>query len=102
MTHFPTATALYGARAARQLDARLGSGSSRPAQSLGEVIAAAERPGHPAGQVLLTSEVFVSAAAAPLLHPLGRFCYDEAVPRWLRLDRFDAGCVTLFSYRVRP
>ena len=102
VTHFPAGTPLYGARAARPLDALLGSGSARPAQYLGEAIADAERPDHRASTILLTSEVRVPAAAAPLLSPVGRFCYSDAVPRWLRPDRFALDCVTLFAYRVRP
>ncbi len=101
-THFLPGTPLYGARAARQLDALQGSGSARPAHYLGEVLADATRPGPTPSTVLLTSEVLVPPAAAARLHPLGRFCYAATIPPWLRADRFDTDCVTLFAYRVRP
>ena len=42
VAHFPRGTAVYGARAARGLDALGGSGSARPAHYLGEVIADAQ------------------------------------------------------------
>ena len=100
ITHFPHGTAVYGTRAARSLDALVGSGSARPARYLGEVIADAQSRGP--GSVLLTSEVQVATAASARLILLERFCYDAAVPLWLRLDRATSDCVTLFAYRVTP
>ncbi len=100
VAHFPRGTAVYGTRAARSLDALVGSGSARPARYLGEVIADAQSRGP--GSVLLTSEVQVATAASARLILLERFCYDAAVPLWLRLDRATSDCVTLFAYRVTP
>lgn len=99
---FPRGTALYGARAARHLDAYLGSGTARPAQYLGEVIADSAREVPRRSSVLFTSEVQLPAALAQRFPPLARFCYAEAIPPWLRFDRFADDCVTLYAYRVAP
>jgi hypothetical protein len=66
------------------------------------MLADAQRDGRRTGPLLLTSEVQIPVAAAPLLHPRARFCYATAVPPWLRLDRFEQDCVTLLEYRVGP
>ncbi len=99
---FPRGTALYGARAARHLDAYLGTGTARPAQYLGEVIADSVREVPLPSSVLFTSEVQLPAGLAQRFPPLSRFCYAAAIPAWLRFDRFAADCVTLYAYRVAP
>ena len=93
---------LYGARAARHLDLHRGSGAARPALFLGEVLSDLGRLDRLPGEVLVTSEVRASARSQAALRPLARFCYDGSVPRLLRWDLYEGGCVTLSAYRVNP
>jgi hypothetical protein len=97
----PTAI-LYGARAARHLDLHRGSGAARPAVFLGEVLSDLSRLDRLPDEILVTSEVRASARSQAALRPLQRFCYDGSVPRLLRWDAYEGGCVTLSAYRVNP
>lgn len=102
---------LYGARSARYLDLHFGSGTARPAQYLGEVLAVLSRESNLPPEVLITSEVVSSPGSQPRLRRLARFCYPDSVPTVLRFDRAPAratgpatggDCVELLAYRVRP
>ncbi|MFO0577332.1 MAG: hypothetical protein U1A78_25275 [Polyangia bacterium] len=93
---------VYGARAARHLDLHRGSGTARPALFLGEVLSDLSRLDRLPAEVLVTSEVRASARSQAALRPLARFCYDSSVPRLLRWDLYEGGCVTLSAYRVNP
>lgn len=93
---------LYGARAARHLDVRRGSGHARPALLLGEVLSDLGRLDRLPAEVLVTSEVRASLRSQARLRPLARFCYDESVPRLVRWDEYEGGCTTLYAYRVLP
>lgn len=107
-------TPVYGARAARYVDLRCGSGTAQPAIYLGEVLSDIERRSNPPREVFVTSEVIASASSQQRLRLQGRFCRATDVPSILRFDaasllpraagqpKLLPGCVDLFAYRVLP